>query len=84
MQVYVYYIKLLLPQCKDKISSLQTSQAVLFCMVKAITNLKFWKDRLLDYALLDINIYKIQGLETKACKNSKFTGNRHNNGTAKL
>ena len=52
-------------------------------MVKAITNLKFGKDILLDYSLLDINIYKIQGLEHKAYKNSNFTGNRRN-GTAKL
>lgn len=68
MQVCLHYMKLLLLQCKDKISSLQTSQPVLFCVVKAITNLKFWKDILLDHALLDINIYKIQGLENKAYK----------------
>ena len=42
-------------------------------MVRAITNLKLWKDILLDYALFDLDIYKIQGLENKAYKNSNFS-----------
>lgn len=52
-------------------------------MIKAITNSKFWKDMFLNYALLDINIYKMQSLENKTYKICSFTGNRHNE-TAKI
>lgn len=49
----------------------QTPQPVLFCIVTPITNFKFSKDILLDYALFDIDI-KMQGLQNKVDKSSNF------------